>query len=133
MANNVIGLGPEEMTSGREYKKSPTHTIFKSVVISSAARDSSQTYLRKGLVLGKVTSSGKYMQYDDNNSPAGIGVARCILDEDCDLVNAAGVVADAVKQALIHGWVDSNQLFGIDANGKTDLATTTNGCCILFD
>ena len=81
--------------------------------------------LQSGLVLGKITSGGKYQQYDDANSPAGVGVAKGILFHAVTLrdpYNATLPSGQVVLAAMVvAGAVDSNFLFGIDANGIADL------------
>lgn len=132
MSNVKIGPDVEKMASGREFLLDGIHVIRKNVVLASAARDDSATVLRRGLVLGEVTASGKYKEYDDSDSD-GTEVARCILDEEIDLKDTNGDVQDAYATAVVFGYVDNSMLFGIDANGRTDLGTTSNGCCILFE
>jgi len=118
-----LGLGSKKTSDPSEYKLSD-HAIVIGVTIDSAARDSGNTpttTLRKGLVLGKVTASGKYKEYDDA-AIDGTETAVCILDDEVKVVDEDGNAADAAATGLIHGYVDESDLIGIDANGKTDLA-----------
>jgi len=78
------------------------------------------TTLRKGLVLGKITATGKYAQYDDLASDC-TEVAACILAEEVSLLDADGNARDAHAVGVIHGVVDESKLIGIDANAKADL------------
>lgn len=132
MSNTPLGFSAEVMISGREYKLDPLHVIMRQVVISSAARYGTSTTLPKGMVLGLQTSTGKFVEYDDDGTDDGRRVARGILDVDIDLLNDAGVAADTYAPMLIHGFVDESSLFGIDANGKTDLIDGKNGCSLIF-
>jgi len=107
------------------------HKIAVGVTLVSTARDNYDedgstahtptTTLRKGLVLGKVTASGKYAQYDDNASD-GTEVAAGILEEEVNLLDANATAQDTDGTMVIHAYVDESQLYGIDANGKTDLS-----------
>ena len=118
-----LGYGAARERSDNEYKLSD-HTIKVGVTIDQAARDDDNTpttTLRKGLVLGKVTASGKYKEYDDNASD-GTETAAGILDEEINLLDETGTAADSQTTMIIHGYVDESELVGIDANGKSDLA-----------
>ena len=79
------------------------------------------TTLRKGLVLGRVTATGKYKQYDDAASD-GTEVAAGILDKEIDLLGDDGQAVDSQATMLVHGLVAESGLYGIDAAGKGDLA-----------
>jgi len=128
--NTPLGPSVQLVTSGREYLLDRTHFMKKAVIIDSQARDSSSSTLRKGLALGKITSSGKHMQYDTGNSPAGINVLRGFLDTELDLKDWQGNNVDAVSEMVIFGRVDANQTFGISA---TAIATDgTNGCLFIW-
>jgi len=107
------------------------HVIVVPVTIASTARDNYEedgstahtptTTLRPGLVLGKITASGKYAQYDDGAAD-GTETAVGILKEEVNLLDANAAAQDTPGLMVIHGYVDESQLFGIDANGKSDLA-----------
>ena len=118
-----LGYGAARTAQDNEYKLSD-HGIKVAVTVDSAAADnggSPTTTLRKGLVLGKVTASGKYKQY--NNAAAdGTEVAAGILDDEVNLIDEAGTARDSQATMLIHGFVRESKLHGIDANGKADLA-----------
>jgi hypothetical protein len=131
--NTSLGPSVEYLSSGREYvlDRSDGHTMFKAVVISSAARDQGYT-LRKGLALGKITASGKYAQYNDAASD-GTQTFRGFLDEEVDLRDIEGNFVDYSTKMLIWGRVNSSNVFGIDANGKTDAANGQAGCFFIWD
>lgn len=117
-----LGYGVESRMQDNEYKLSD-HGVKVAVTIASAARDSGAaptTTLRKGLVLGKVTATGKYKEYS-NAANDGTETAAGILDSETNLLNEAGAAADSQATMLIHGFVSESKLHGIDANGKTDL------------
>ena len=115
-----LGYGATREREDNEYKLSD-HGIKVAITIDSGARDDGETTLRKGLVLGKVTSTGKYKEYDDTAGD-GTEVAAGLLDEQVDLLDETGSAADSQTVMLIHGHVDESKLHGIDASGKSDLA-----------
>ena len=93
------------------------------ITIDKAARDASNTpttTLRKGLVMGKITATGKYAQYDDA-AQDGTQVARCILADEVNLLDEEGAAQDGQSVGVVHGVVEEAKLIGLDANGKADL------------
>jgi len=115
----------------RTFLLDTDHKIAKAVTVVSTARDNYEedgstahtptTTLRPGLVLGKITATGLYAQYDDGASD-GTETAAGILVEEVNLLDANNTAQDTPGVILIHGFVDESKLFGIDANGKTDLS-----------
>jgi hypothetical protein len=75
-------------------------------------------YAKKGTILGKVTSTGLAVPYD-NTAIDGRQTAIGILWEDISFGQEGGEKAGAVF--MIHGRVDSNKLIGYDANAAADL------------
>ncbi len=99
------------------------------VVIASTARDGGSTpstTLRAGLVLGSITTSDKYMEYDDSGT-VGNAVARAILMKDVNLLNTAGTAADAQADVHTGGYYVAGNLIGLDANGRVDLQKAGQG------
>lgn len=85
------------------------------------------TYLRAGLVLGKITASGKYTEYDDA-AVDGSETAKYVLLHDVDLRNplkpAEVVDGPVTATVLIKAYIDATLLPNtLDANGKADLRT----------
>lgn len=116
---------------GSEITDTPRRVVFKdqdivrdAVVVSSAARDagaSRTTKLRGGLVLGIITASGKYAQYD-NSASDGTQTAVAILDEETDLLDENATAQDATVRVIMSGGlVDQDQCIGLDSAAKTDL------------
>lgn len=73
--------------------------LRKSVVIDAAARDAGNTpttTLRKGLILGVITASGKVVQYD-NAALDGTQTAKYILDQEIDLLEDGTAVDQFVQ------------------------------------
>jgi hypothetical protein len=117
-----LGYGASREAKDNEYKLSD-HGIKVAVTIASTASDSGSTpatTLRKGLVLGKVTATGKFKQYN-NGASDGTEVAAGILDDEVNLLNEAGTASDSQATMLIHGYAAESKLHGIDSNGKADL------------
>jgi hypothetical protein len=118
-----LGYGASREARDNEFKLSD-HGIKVAVTIASTAADSGgtpTTTLRKGLVLGKVTATGKYKQYA-NGASDGTEVAAGILDDEVNLLDESGTARDSQATMLIHGFVTESKVFGIDANGKADLS-----------
>jgi hypothetical protein len=93
------------------------------ITIDKTARDAGNTpttTLRKGLVIGKITATGKYAQYNDAAND-GTQVARCILADEVNLLDEEGTAQDGHSVGVIHGVVEEAKLIGLDANGKADL------------
>lgn len=93
------------------------------VVLDSTARDSANTpttTLRKGLVLGKVTATGKYKEYDPSASD-GTETARVIIDDEVDLLDESAAAADTEGLGAFRGDFVASALIGLDAGAKADL------------
>ena len=109
----------EYIKQGREW------AIYATVTISSAARDDTHTSytttLRKGLVLGRITASGKYAEYDDTASD-GTQVARAILDEQVKVVDVDAVARDVSARVCFDSaiLVDPAKLYELDDLGRAD-------------
>ena len=118
------GLSAERTYTPSEFLLDQ-HVIEKGVTIDKAARDSGHTgyttTLRPGLVLGKISASGKYAQYDPSASD-GSEVAVGILKEQVKVIDSDAVATDAAAVLVIHGRVKESALIGCDAAAKADLA-----------
>jgi hypothetical protein len=117
-----FGLGTEQIDVPTEFRLSD-HAILVGITIGSTARDGENTpttTLRRGLVMGKITASGKYAQYSDAATD-GTGVAAGILVHEADLLGPYASAHDATGLILVHGYVKESALIGIDANGKADM------------
>ncbi len=94
------------------------------IVIDSTALDSANTpttTLRKGLVLGKITATGKYKEYDTSASD-GTETARVILDDEADLLDENATAVDTEALGAFRGDFIASALIGLDAGAKADLA-----------
>ncbi len=123
-----LGYGALREAGDNEYKLSD-HGIKVAVTVDSSARDdgnTTDTTLRKGLVIGRVTATGKYKEYDAGASD-GTETAAGILDDETNLLDESGAASDSHATMLIHGFVDEDRLIGIDAGGKSDLSAIIFG------
>lgn len=122
--SDAIGIESVEKAVQNEYKTG-SHYAYVNVWIVSTARDSGNTpttTLRPGLVLGEISATGKYAEYDDSATD-GTQTAKLILDEQIDLINEeTNAAQDTQAHCVWHGRVSNGALIGIDANGRTDLA-----------
>lgn len=122
---NQIGITNEVSYTSNKFINDQSHIGWKTVILAAAARDANNTpttTLREGLVLGKVTASGKYKEYDDSDND-GTEVADLILAEQVDLVDpATNAATDSTGLCVYQARVENGALIGIDAAGRTDLA-----------
>lgn len=83
-----------------------------------------------GLVLGRVTATGFYTEYNDSNSD-GSEVAAAILFEDVlveDISSASpsgSASGTAIARGVFGGEVFQDKLTGLDAAAKVDLGART--------
>jgi len=73
--------------------------------------------LKKGTVLGRVTSTGRYGAYNSGDSPAGTGTALGFLVESVNLK-----YGNAVTGMIISGSVIGQRCSGLDSGALADLA-----------
>lgn len=97
-------------------------------VLDSAAVDAGNTpttTLRRGLLLGKVTASGKLKQYDADASD-GTETVHSILDHDVSTLEN-GVATDQHVRVLVSAPVKASQLLikGAAFIGHTNVAAAT--------
>jgi hypothetical protein len=127
-SKNAVGLGTEITEEHTEFlMDGGKRGVEFSVTIDSTARDATgspahtpTTKLQKGLVMGRITATNKWKEYDDADSD-GTEVARGILTHEVNLLDADATAQEA--QAVLHiaGWYDEDNLLGLDTNGKVDL------------
>ena len=121
---DAIGIEKVEAVVAKTFKEDD-HFGYINRWIASTARDAANTpttTLRPSLVMGKITASGKYAEYDDSATD-GTEDADLILDEQIDLIDEeTNLPQDTQARFVWHGQVRDADLIGIDANGRTDLA-----------
>lgn len=147
-AKNRSFVYQSDATSGAEFL-SGDHFAMKEggIVIDKNATHAGRnptTTLRKGLCMGKITSSGKYTGFDPDGTD-GTEIARGILNQDCDLKDDKGNAVDYFQAGLVvHGFYvpakvqdedgtdissgnveTKRNLFGIDGSAAAEVIT---GC-----
>lgn len=119
------GQGPSRDGLANEFLVGEQSPTIIQAQFAAAARDTGNTgytyTLRKGLVVAKRTSDSKWYAYD-NAGTAGDDVAKGILNNDINLRDRLGDEVDSLGTVVITAHVDQAKLYGLDANGKTDLA-----------
>lgn len=75
---------------------------------------------KAGQVLGRVTASGNYADYNDAGS-GGVETAAAILFEDVPVELFPSASGTALARGIFGGEVFESKLTGLDANGKVDL------------
>jgi hypothetical protein len=84
-------------------------------VISSAARDagaSPTTKLRKGLLLGKITSSGKFIQWDPTATDGSQNVAG-VLQAELSMVDMLGNAQDRHAPVVVKAPLRARNLYAV--------------------
>ena len=115
-------------TPGAAFWKGGAVPTLIQINIDSLTTDTGNTgqthILRAGLAMGMVTADGNYREYDDGNDPAGIGVCLGFLWHTVNVKDSQGTARDTTGILCIggQGLIDEDLVFGLDANGKTDLA-----------
>ncbi len=100
------------------------YILRKDEDIASTARDagsSPTTYLRKGLILGRITASGKLKEWNPDGSD-GSEIACAVLDLDVDLLEY-GAAADGWCRTAVRGPLKAGS---IRAEG-TAIGSSTDG------
>ncbi len=119
-----VGFGAERLNTPTEFLLD-SHTMERGVCIDKTARDAGNsgktTTLRPGLVLGKISGTGKYAQYDPSAND-GTEVATGILKDQVKVIDEDATAVDAMGAQVIHGLVDESALIGCDSAAKADLA-----------
>lgn len=98
------GMGTPSETTEREFLSGNIDSWWvKGLVLDSTTVDSRSTItteLQRGLVLGRITSSGKYVHYDPA-ATNGSQIARGILYQPLSMLNNAGAAADRHNARLV--------------------------------
>lgn len=120
------GMGTPIETAEYEPHAGPSWAeITKGIVIVSTAVDATNTpttTLRNGLLMGRITSTGKYIQYDPTATD-GSNVCRGYLKHPVDMLDGSNAAAD--KQGMLVIWaadVKAGSLIGIDNLARRQLS-----------
>lgn len=82
-----------------------TRSFYKSCLIDSSARDavnSPTTLLRAGLLLGQITASGKFIQWDTAATDGTQNIAG-VLKNETSVIDLSGTARSTVPPAIIQG------------------------------
>jgi hypothetical protein len=94
-------------------------------IVASTATDVGNTptsVLRAGLVMGKITASGKWGAYSVS-ATNGLEVALGVLSHAVQMLDPTGVAADRQGiTILIGGLLKGGSLYGLDANARRQLS-----------
>ena len=102
------------------------------VPMSSAAVDAGSTpttYLRAGLLLGKITSSGLYKAYDPASTD-GSQVAVCVLAQEMSMLSSAGTAEVKDAHVALTGVLRASVLVNVDNMARRQLIASGK---FLFD
>ncbi len=122
---SLPGMETAVVSSENSFLWGPnTWYLLKNVVVVSTATDSGSTPttdLRPGLVMGKVTSSGKYTPYSATATD-GSGVAEGVLFMGLRMVSPlSGSVADQLTNIVVAGPVKGGSIYGIDQLARAQM------------
>jgi len=124
----VPGSGVQDITVERNViwggDAAKGNVLYASALIAGGSTDAANTpttVLRAGLVLGKVTATGKYVPYS-KSATDGSQIARAVLPYEIMTVDFAGVNADRVVPIIVGGPVMAGQLIGLDALARSQMS-----------
>ena len=120
------GMGTPAESTEREFLAGQIDSWFlKGVILDSTTVDSRMsptTDLTRGLVLGRITSSGKYVHYDPAATD-GSQIARGILYHSLSMLNAAGSAADHNARVVFKAFdVKAGQCSTLDMLARRHLS-----------
>lgn len=127
-SNNAPGLGVQRTADEKQIwwsgRGGQTLIATRQVTIGSAAQDAGNTpvtTLRAGLVMALNASTGKAYPYDPDATD-GTQVPFGILERPVDML-VDGVATDRFTQVIVQGLVKENELVGLDARARQQLAS----------
>lgn len=97
--------------------------MFANGLIDGNSTDSGSsptTVLRPGLLLGQVTSTGKYKQYSPTASD-GTEVASAVLIESLRMTDFSGTATDRFYAVLVGGPVQASKLLNLDLQARQQM------------
>lgn len=120
------GMGSPSESTENEFLWGNRETAhYESGVIVSTAADSGSTpttTLRPGLLMAKVTSSGKWKQYDPAATD-GSEVAQGILRYGVNMLDTGGTAADKAGLMVIRGFAKNAKVYNLDYLARRHLST----------
>ena len=128
MLTDAYGLVPGLTTARETYENefrwgSQYQGVFTNALIDGNTTDSGNTptyELRPGLLLGQVTSTGKWTDYDKTASD-GSEVAAGVLIEGLRMQSFEGVATDRFYAILVGGPVQASKLLNFDNQARQQM------------
>lgn len=122
---DMAGMGTAQVSTEREFLWNtgglPIRTAGVLVSTTIDAGNTPTTQLRRGLLLGIVTASGKLGVYDPAATD-GRNVAQGVLDEAVNMLDLqTGSAADKWAMVVIGGPVKASQIIGLDAQARRQM------------
>ncbi len=128
LLTDSYGIVPGLTTSRETYEAefrwgSQFQGVFANALISGSAIDSGNTptfQLRPGLLLGQITSTGKYTNYSPTASD-GSEVASAVLIEGLRMLDFSNVATDRFYAVLVGGPVQKSKLLNFDEMARQQM------------
>ena len=128
LMTDSYGIVPGLTTSRETYESefrwgSQFQGVFANGLIDGNTIDSGNTptfELRPGLLLGQVTATGKYTDYDKTASD-GSEVASAVLIEGLRMLDFSNVATDRFYAVLVGGPVQKSKLLNFDENARQQM------------
>lgn len=128
LLNDSYGMVPGLTTSRETYENefrwgSQYQGVFSGGLIDGNSLDSGNTptfELRPGLLLGQVTSTGKYKTYTPTGTD-GTEVASGILVEGLRMLDFGNVATDRFYAILVGGPVQASKVLGLDLQARQQM------------
>lgn len=128
LLTDSYGLVPGLTTSRESYENewrwgSQWQGIFANALIDGSTIDSGNTptfELRPGLLLGQITATGKYTDYDKTASD-GSEVASAVLIEGLRMLDFSNVAQDRFYAVLVGGPVQAAKLLNFDNQARQQM------------
>ena len=118
------GLTAARETYENEFRWGPHgQGVFTNGLIDGNSTDSGSsptTVLRPGLLLGQVTSTGKYKQYSPTATD-GTEVATGVLLESLRMTDFSGTAIDRLYAVLVGGPVQASKLLNLDLQARQQM------------
>lgn len=121
---SMPGIGTAIESTEREFMAgymSSWQAIF--VDLDSTTIDSGNTpttLLRRGLLLGRDSTTGRYENYDPTATD-GTEVAIGILLDNVNMLDASGAAENKMARMIWHGYVKADQILLLDAAARAQL------------
>ena len=128
LLTDSYGITPGLTTARETYENefrwgSQFQGVFANGLISGSAIDSGNTptfQLRPGLLLGQITSTGKYTNYSPTATD-GSEVASAVLIEGLRMLDFSNVATDRFYAVLVGGPVKASKLINFDGMARQQM------------